>query len=134
MIVNISYTNKGRNTEIIIDNPDDLYMDLADIIVPGLQCLRENRYGACSEFLIQTAFPSGTQLEFDFVDRDDEIQIAEERYREALDKMIWSFEQICSYEYHIQEPASGFATWEAYKDAVQDGLILFGKYFRLLWN
>nr|DAF54711.1 MAG TPA: hypothetical protein [Siphoviridae sp. ctqPo10] len=60
----------------------------------------------------------------------------EEKWDEALDKMIWSFEQAANY-YEIYESIDcNNSDWkEKYKetnDKIQEGLLLFAKWFQHL--
>jgi hypothetical protein len=49
---------------------------------------------------------------------------------EMLDKMIWSFGEILNDEIHAYD----LSTYKEYNERVQEGLELFGKYFRSLWT
>lgn len=62
-----------------------------------------------------------------------------EKWNEAIDKMIWSFEQICNNFDGLDMWDDTISKEDNYKkikefdDKVQEGLNLFGKYFRALW-
>jgi hypothetical protein len=59
-------------------------------------------------------------------------ELGEKGWNEALDKMIFSFEHIVRDDWEM----SGISTAEIIKthEQIQEGLELFGKYFRSLWD
>ena len=61
---------------------------------------------------------------------DGNVCTCSDKWQEMLDKMIWSFGQIVtddSDSYTIEQ-------YRAYEVRMQEGLELFGKYFRSLWT
>mgnify|MGYP001485994660 CR=1 FL=1 len=101
------YNNDTRTVEIQIDKYDTYSVDhtLSLIIVPLLIQLRDTNHG----------YPSN---------------LNEKSWIDIQNKMIWSFEQIRD-ESQWDIPAD---EWEEYNAKVQEGLDLFAKYFRSLWN
>ena len=146
-ICNWIYTKRseGRIT-IRIDKYDtwSMYSDLALIILPMLKDLQATKHGAphvddadVPEYLRSTSAPP---KENDW-DLDDNWF---ERWDYVLEEMIWAFQEIiydddCDYEpnYHIL-PNGEYGEYqydeaEEYNARLQNGTILFGKYFRNLW-
>ena len=59
-----------------------------------------------------------------------------DRWKWILEEMVWSFEQLVEdedEEYRILSE-EGKKAWEKYNKRLNNGLILFGKYFRALWD
>lgn len=145
-------SKKQRTIKIKIDKYDLWALDhtLALIILPALMDFRNSkRYGV----------PVDTDLAFIPIRNEDEdAQMA--TWNEMLDKMIWSFQQIINEEnieddFWIQKPnfegcdtgadyidrlnkgTGGKYDFEARKkhdERIQEGLDLFGKHFRNLWD
>lgn len=145
-------SKKQRKIKIKIDRYDlwDLEHTLALIILPALMEFRNSkRYG----------IPMATDLAFIPISDDaEDAQMA--AWNEILDKMIWSFQQIVNEEtieddFWIQKPdfegcntgsefierinrGSGgkydFEARKKYDEKVQEGLDLFSKHFRNLWD
>ena len=99
----------------------DLDYTLAHIIHPALVKLKNTAHGW---FLVDNKdVPSRL--------RDDGTPDSIEAYTErkwnwVMDEMIWSFEQVLS-----QKAETDKRTRE---NRIKHGLILFGKYYRCLWN
>ena len=53
---------------------------------------------------------------------------------EVVQKMIWSFGQIVNDEADEPDITKDKAAYMAYHDRIQEGLNLFGQYYRNLWN
>lgn len=149
MKVNIEYGGEDQNfitkSEVVIDPEDVWGLDhtLATIIAPCLRKLKEDMHGSCN-----------TDLE-----DGDNIEDIHKRWENVLDKMIWSFENILTPDedkfYTYQEGVEpvefsdpderGVSEMifnmevdrdglDEYNERIQNGLNLFGKYFRGLWN
>lgn len=99
---------------------------LAQIILPALKQLRATKHGVPGEF-VHTK------------DGSKEIPFAraERKWNAVLDHMIWSFEQIVLEDREEQFHLTGefdVHAYTAYYKRVDDGLQLFGKYYRNLWD
>ena len=148
---------KERTQYIKIDNWDTWSMDgtLATIILPMLIQLRATKHGTPIEFAETGGEDYNAQKHFDFYDTTDELNakaIAE--WDIVLGKMIFSFEHIindgdwesefCTGEFsttiEIGEPGwqgTHECDYDAIKNVhkqIQEGLELFGKYYRNLWD
>ncbi len=141
---------KERKVSIRIDKWDVWNMDdtLAMIIAPMLKLLKEDKQGIPGSFLHGE-------------NNDENWKVAEEKWDEVLDKMIWSFEQYqidWEDQYWLVHPefdfekypededktlipvrwkVEGKCDWEGRQkhwDRIQEGLELFGKHFSELWS
>jgi hypothetical protein len=122
---------------------------LAYIITPILKKLRESKQGApwvddedVPEELRSTSAPPKENEH----DLDDNYF---KRWDWVLDEMIWAFEMLCKdnwesdyYEYE-SDPTGTFGLKLVWDDRegkteadqrIQNGLVLFGKYYRCLWD
>lgn len=156
-----------QKKEIRIDKQDTWNMaeTLADIILPMLKQLKECKHGSPGSM---PAFNESTdhqwpQLSFEFYKEGDNAawDLAHKQWDEAMDKMIWSFEQIClenrDDQFHhgvnniqfvpnpsgkgsqiVQGPGHtatfDMEGYKAYNARIQEGLDLFGKYYMNLWD
>ena len=137
--------NKRRVT-VRIDKHDtwSMYSDLTLIILPMLKDLQKIKHGAphvededVPEYLRSTAAPP-KENDWDLDERWFE------RWDYVLAEMIWAFEETLyddDFEYepnHHILPDGSLGEWmedeaREYNARVQNGHILFGKYFRNLW-
>jgi hypothetical protein len=174
MKVNIGRFLKTKDQRISVEiEPHDTYgfdTTLAYIILPGLIQLRDSQHGIPSEF--STDDFSGQQV-FEFYEKDEKEAFEDgvHRWKEVLDKMIWSFQQIIEDNYRekyhhgemeweweetdelLASPLTGGTCkgfklidlnpndhWvdiegiQAHDERIQEGLELFGKYYRNLWD
>jgi hypothetical protein len=163
MKVNISkyYKTQGRRVNITIDYHDTYSMDytLALIILPMLIQLKNSKHGIPSNFVNE---PSSSGQEcFDFYKDDNvEFQEGQKKWDETLDKMIWSFQQLVEddfdskyhhgkTEFDFEKTVNGMSQlvdknpnghWydveghNLHNERIQEGLELFGKYYRSLWD
>lgn len=146
-ICNWIYTKRSeRRVTVRIDKHDtwSMYSDLAVIILPLLKDLQSVKNGAphvddvdVPEYLRSTTAPP-KENEWDLDDRWFD------RWEYVLEEMIWAFQEIIydndyDYEpnYHILPDGSygeyQYDEAEEYNARLQNGTILFGKYFRNLW-
>lgn len=138
MKINIGPYRANRKIGIRIDPYDTWNMDhtLAMLIVPMLRQLREQQHGIPGAF--SPAHSTEThQLQFPFMDEDHDAAFArgEARWLEVMDKMIWSFEQIISEDSLTSDVPAGYhGSAENYQRAIQEGIDLFAKYYRNLWD
>lgn len=100
----------------------DLYYTLAKIIHPALvQFKNSERY----------SYP------FSFTVLYDEEE-ARQRWEEAIDKMIWSFEQIVNEtDYYFPSISADSEEWKnvaEYHSKLEEGFKLFGEYYTDLWD
>ena len=97
------YDKRKRNIKIHIDPWDVWSMDttLAYIIIPMLKELREQAHGYPADFCTDDD-DYGHQQIF----KGDGFEFPEdsgmERWQEALDKMIWAFEQVVDFDWEEQ--------------------------------
>jgi hypothetical protein len=148
---------KERTQYVKIDKWDTWSMDgtLANIILPMLIQLKATKHGTPIEFAETGGEDYNAQKHFDFYDTNEELNtkaIAE--WDIVFDKMIFSFEHIiddggweeefCTGKFSttigIGEPGwqgTRVCDYEAIKKVhaqIQEGLELFGKYYRNLWD
>jgi len=178
MKVNIGPYKKDdshRRVDITIHKYDTWSMDrtLSHIILPLLIQLRATKMGVPAEFGDVGGADYDSQDSFDFY-KEDHNWAFDQKVKEwdlVLDKMIWSFQQLCleDYEqlYHhgkteydwvkdnqtYTDPVTGKPEelyrmvdknpedhWYDYnghilhEQRIQEGLELFGKYYRHLWD
>jgi len=154
-----------QKKSIRIDRQDTWNMaeTLADIILPMLKQLRATKHGSPSDM---PAFKDETnnhwpQMSFEFYKDDDEKawELGHKQWETAMDKMIWSFEQVCledrddQFRHGVSNytfkpstvgqqmvPGPGHTAkfdnkaYTAYYEKIQEGLDLFGKYYLNLWD
>lgn len=157
------HSKRNRKIQIKIDNYDTWGMDhtLAMIIVPMLKQLRDTTHGYPSDFILdesdwhpQKSF-KGDGFEFP---EDDGF----EQWKETLNKMIWSFEQVIDDDWEDQyrtgeldwsfeecEDKPGYSRmvegpnhtlvtdWDGiqkHRERMQEGFDLFAKYYEGLWD
>lgn len=155
---------KKRTVEIKIDRWDSWNADytLSLIAVPLLKQLRDGKHGAGQ--VDDEDVPEGIGLRStEAPPKENEWDTDEnwfKRWNYVLDEMIWAHEQIITDdepEFWITKPEGtyfedlkdkpGFAEMKhdvegkydheaakAYNDRINKGLILFGKYYRSLWD
>jgi hypothetical protein len=145
-----------RITYVKIDKYDTWSMDstLATIILPMLVQLKATKHGVPSEFAATGGENFNSQKHFDFYDTDDELfKKAAGDWDTVLDKMIFAFEHIVDEEWEEEFRTGEFDTskdigeegWtgtyscdyaelQKVHDQIQEGLELFGKYYRNLWD
>jgi hypothetical protein len=137
MKVNIGkYHNNGapRTIKVQIDPWDTVSADytLALVILPVLKQLKENPHG--SSFVDNEDVPNHTPIpEGQEFERSDEWSA---RWEYVMDEMITAFERLVddnwSEDFCEGEVFHGEA-WKAEEKRIDNGLRLFGKYFRGLW-
>lgn len=134
-------SKKKRNVHIRIDKYDTWSMDstLAMIVVPMLKQLHETKHGSpfvddedVPEHLRSTTAQPPKQNEWD---TDGNFHL---RWDYVMDEMVWAFEQ-CLPDANADEKFFGDGRndregYEAHEARVTNGLRLFGKYYRGLWD
>lgn len=110
-----------------IDKFDTWSMDytLAKIVLPMLKQLKETKHGVPSDFICDK---NGEEIPF---------EDAERKWNNALDQMIWSFEEILkddADEVFFTNDKFDKEGYMKYQRKVQRGLDLFGRHFRNLWT
>lgn len=102
---------------------------LAIIIHPALIQLKETNHGY---FMVKDEdVPDELRSHHAPAREDWEVDdLAESRYNYVLDEMIWAFEYILNRDY-IDYMNEG---WEELSSRCDNGLLLFGKYYRGLWD
>lgn len=177
MKVNIGkYPRSGaQKIDIRIDRWDTYSIDstLSHIILPLLLQLRDTKCGVPMEFCDVGGEDYANQDSFDFYKEThlDAFNIGVGHWNDALDKMIWSFEQLVLSDYDSQyhhgkmeiewkdtgkqifnpitnqmesthqiiDKNPGEHWYDAdghnlHEERIQEGLELFGKYYRNLWD
>jgi len=136
---------------------------LAMIIYPALIQLKEIKHGVPSEFAEVGGEDWHDQQSFDFYTETaaECFDLGVARWEEVLDKMIWSFQQLSldDYDdkYHHGEMDIGWKEIDStglsemidknpsghwydhvghtlHNERIQEGLDLFGRYYRNLWD
>ena len=146
-------SKRGRNIKIRIDPWDTWSMDhtLAMIVVPMLKQLKETKHGSphtddedAPEYLRSTAAPA-KENEWDIDDNHFK------RWDWMMDEMIWAFEQCAMDDSTAQffthtdtdfkDINDRIASIEVdeeglkqHEDRIKNGLRLFAKYYRGLWD
>ena len=124
---------KKRKVQVHIDRWDTWNMDhtLALIVLPMLKQLKETKHGSpyvddedVPEFIRSTTAPP-RENEWD----TDAYHFI--RWEWVLEEMIFAFENILEddWTYSLDKE-----TRDMYNDRVENGLRLFGKYYRALWD
>lgn len=168
--------HKPRKLSIKIENFDTWNLDgtLAKIIYPALLQLKEQKQGVPNEFVNDVGGEDWKDQEcFDFYKEThtEAFNEACKGWDDALDKMIWAFQQLAEVDYDKKyhhgkgeyewvetdklypNPISGKmektyqmldknpgAHWydhvghRLHEERIQEGLELFGKYYRALWD
>ena len=171
-----SKRNDSRKINIQIDPWDTWNLDntLARIIYPALIQLKAEKHGVPNDFVNDVGGEDYAQQEsFDFYkeSHNESWEKAAKKWDDALDKMIWAFQQLAEADYDSQyhhgkgkydwvktdhlypNPITGKmeATYQMvdknpdehwydhvghqlHEERIQEGLELFGKYFRNLWD
>ena len=138
MKVNIGPFNPNHNRRKIkvhVDYFDTLSLDhtLSLIILPCLIQLKNSQPGSP---MIITSDSDPNQITFDYFEDDLEslyFEKNDEAWDEILDKMIWSFQQLAfDRENNIFKLDAGARV--LYDDRIQEGLDLFSKYYKALWD
>ena len=121
-----------RDQDIVIHPYDTWSMDhtLAIIIVPMLKQLKETKHGAPNVDCIDVPMKlQPTQLEVvRYREEGETDKNFFKRWDYVIDEMIWAFEQIVDDNNVDRE---GLAD---HNKRIENGLKLFGKYYRSLWD
>ena len=128
-----------QKRKIRIDPWDTWDMDstLADIIFPMLKQLQKEKHGApCvkdvdvpEHLRSTTAKPKKNEWDIDEFHFD--------RWDYVLNEMIWAFEQLNNPAYddvYYTDTGIDKEKMNEIEDRISNGLILFGKYYRSLWD
>ena len=128
-------SKRQREIEIRIDPYDTWSLDhtLALIVHPMLLQLKEKNHGYFSSDP-EDAPHIGQEEGTDFTDDSRAL----DRYNWIMDELIWTFEQLKDnkdYEmFYTEENGWDFEANEKYNERINNGLRLFGKYYRALWD
>lgn len=128
------YNKQKRKVKIRVDNYDVWNADntLALLILPVLKKFREESHS--------TAHVSDEDVPEELRSVED---FSEEKWRYVLDEMIWAFEQLNKdwmEQYYVTVDGSVCNDVESseaifkHEERMNNGFILFGKYFRSLWT
>jgi hypothetical protein len=132
MKVNIGKYHKNdspRTIKVQIDPWDTVSADytLALVILPVLKQHKENPHG--SSFVDNEDVPNHTPIpEGQEFERSDEWSA---RWGYVMDEMILAFERIVNDDWSADVPSEN---WVKEEERIDNGLRLFGKYFRRLWT
>ena len=126
---------KKRKVKIKLDSYDTWSMDhtLALIIHPMLVQLKSTNHGYFSVDVEDTPIEAGEPNDYGSDSK------AEERYNWVMDELIWTFDQLANYVddlsfYDQKTEKYDFEASKKYNDRINNGLRLFGKYYRGLWD
>ena len=130
-------SKRKRTIKIKIDRWDTWSMDhtLALIIVPMLKQLKETQHGAgltddedVPEHLRSTAAdPKENEWDTD----NNHFK----RWEWIMNEMIWTFEQLANDDdSQFWNPEFNKEAYEKHHERIKNGLRLFGKYYRGLWD
>jgi len=145
---------KDRKVSIKIHPYDTWSMDhtLALIILPMLEQLQATKHGAPHSMAGFQQTSNSRQLSFDFYSEGDNAawEAGHQQWTEILDKMIWSFRQVLDDDWQekyckkaplisneigtITGGDYDWDCWKKYEERIQEGLDLFGQYYRGLWD
>lgn len=136
------YDRRKRKVKIKIDAYDIWNMDgtLSIIILPMLKMLRDDKHGSPGDMIGFNQTSNSPQYCFDFYEEGDSFAWEEghKQWSEIVDKMIWSFEQNHpDYDWEDQyHTDAGYDVDGArlHAEKIQEGIDLFGKYYRNLWT
>ena len=117
-----------RQIEVEIHNQDIWNLDftLANIILPALIKFRSNLNSYPGEF---------AEVQEDGV--DGSVGGGIKKWEEILDHMIWSFTCVVTdddYYHYYENHGKSWVGYTEHLAKVDEGLMLFGKYFRNLWD
>lgn len=151
MKINIGPYRKNRKVEIRIDPYDTWSMDhtLGLIIVPMLKQLKETKHG--SPFVADVDVPeelrsTSAPIQESETDTDQYIQFdTDENYHKrwdwVIDEMIWAFEQTIDedsvkpyFDQSVEPFSLDIESYRAHAQRVDNGILLFGKYYQSLWD
>lgn len=133
------HDKRSRSVRIRIDAYDTWSMDhtLALIVLPMLSQLKATKHGSPNvddEDVPPELRASAAPLLKNSWDLDENFH---RRWEYVIDRMIWSFEQLVLEDDSIYYYDGGAYNYEKHRDyqmQIQKGLVLFGKYFRSLWD
>ena len=134
--VNKMIGDRERDVKVRIDPYDTWSMDhtLAFIIHPMLVQLRDTNHGFFHPDAEDVPhIGKGDETDFGHSDTN-----AQDRYNWVLDELVWTFEQLKNdndYDLFYAE-VSGWDkdALDAHNQRIQNGLRLFGRYYRSLWD
>ena len=127
--INLYLDKKKRKIKVKIHNYDTwgTYQDLAHIIAPLLERLKENKQGY--PFTYDVDVPENL--------RDGDEDFSEKKWDYVLNEMIWTFKQIADRDNEEEKFFTENKDQDAYRkwmDRQQNGLNLFAKYYFSLWD
>ena len=128
-------SKKKRKIKIQIDPYDTWSMDhtLAMIIHPMLVQLKNTNHGY---FSTDPEDAPGIGVETD--DPEEDASFNHDRYNFVMDEMIWTFEQLKSdgteFDLFYKDGEWDTEGRNKYEERIKNGLRLFGKYYRGLWD
>lgn len=129
---------KKRKVKVRIDPYDTWSMDhtLAIIIHPMLVQLKNTNHGY---FSTDPEDAPGIGVETDDVMQDlYDSAYSSDRYNFVMDELIWTFDQLANpdseFKYYNEEDGWDMEASKKHQDRINNGLRLFGKYYRALWD
>lgn len=131
----INYKEQKR-VSVKIDSYDTWSMDstLSYIIIPMLKQLKETKQGApwVDDEDVPVAIQSKSDTDYDkkkYSINGELDKFFFDRWEWVINEMIWAFEEIVKDDIHENETVR-----KAHNNRINNGLYLFGKYYRSLWN
>lgn len=136
------YPKKGkRKSSIKIHSYDVWSLDhtLAIIILPALKLLAKQKQGIPGSMLCERYNQlSGQKLNAKEKREYNKLwKACEKRWKDVIDAMIWSFEEIVNDddgEAYFKGNSYTTDQYKEYCDKVQKGLSLFGEHYQSLWT
>ena len=126
---NYIYSKRKRTIKVKIHNYDVWNLDhtLSLIIVPCLEKLKTNKMGVPTCLSVED-YPEELRCPQDKLDDYGQasIEYSSRQWEHVLDEMIWAFKSI--------QNEDDLDMSDDDCERQKKGLILFGKYFRCLWN
>lgn len=124
---------KKRKVDIKLDRYDTWSMDhtLALIIHPMLIQLRDTNHGYFSVDVEDTPLEAGEP------DENGSDSKEEERYNWVMEELIWTFDQLAhkdDFEQFYKDGVWDMKARDENEKRISNGLRLFGKYYRGLWD
>lgn len=137
MKINIGdYQKEGeRNVDVTISDHDVWSLDstLAYVIAPALRRLQENKHGY--------AYVLSEDIPADLDDDRCEHGFSDKAWNWVLEEMCWAFEQVnTDWEDQFWKNKSTDLRnfdeegYNAFSKRMNNGFVLFGKYYRSLWD
>jgi hypothetical protein len=138
------HSKQKRKVKVRIDPHDTWSMDhtLAMVVLPMLKQLRDTAHGSPMVDLedvpenlrAYTHQQYDCQKSFDWYHEDTVEELTHTRWAWIMNEMIWAFEQVVDDDSQFDMQKFDITAYNKHHDRVNNGLRLFGKYYRGLWD